>query len=429
LKNPLISADSEKTPSKPNPKFSQWKNFRQTGNTSRSEAQTLALLFGIGLLGEVDYQSIPPLLPLVARDFGVLPAAVGRAVPVYSLASAVFSLVFGYLSDHWGRKPFIALGLLFFSAVAMATWFCDTLAAFYVVRFLSGMATGAIVTSTTSYAADYFSYERRGRAMGMLSTAYFAAAILGIPLATIVAGRWGWRPIFLISSGAALLCGLLARRNIVEGTRLENDSPESQERLSLTRIRTVFSTILQRRETVSILLASMLSSGSIVGFITFLGSHLNLSLGVSVQQVGLVFLLSGLCSLAGAPLSGIVADKWAKRPVLILSGLLLAACLAVIPGLVWSLALFALMGLAGFAIAFRMAPLLALTTELVDPRERGTFLALRNALSSIGIAISTLLASYFYQAAGYRAVGFFASGLTLISTSLVFMFVREPKEK
>ena len=74
-----------------------------------------------------------------------------------------------------------------------------------------------------------------------------------------------------------------------------------------------------------------------------------------------------------------------------------------------------------------MAPLLALTTELVDARERGTFLALRNALSSIGIAISTLMASYFYQAGGYQTVGLFASGLTVVSTSLIFMFVREPK--
>jgi DHA1 family inner membrane transport protein len=427
LSNPLISADGEKSPSKPNPEFSQWKNFRQTGNTARSEAQTLALLFGIGLLGEVDYQIIPPLLPLLAVDFGALPAAVGRAVPVYSLASAVFSLMFGYLSDHWGRKPFVTLGLLLFSAVAMATWFSGTLATFYVVRFLSGMATGAIVTSTTSYAADYFSYQRRGRAMGMLSTAYFAAAILGIPLATIVAGKWGWRPIFLINSAAALLCGLLARKIIVEGTGLKRDLWESQERLSLTRIRVVISLILRRRETFSILLASMLSSGAIVAFITFLGSHLNLHLKVSIQQVGLVFLLCGLSSLVGAPLSGIVADRWAKRPLLIMSGLLLAGCLAVIPGLHWNRALFALMGVAGFAIAFRMAPLLALTTELVDRRERGTFLALRNALSSLGIAISTLMASYFYQAKGYQTVGLFASGLTVVSTSLIFLFVREPK--
>jgi predicted MFS family arabinose efflux permease len=378
------------------------------------------------LLSEVDYQMIPPLLPLLAGDFHVTTPMVGRAVPIYSVASAVFSLIFGYLSDHWGRKPFIFCGLLGFSAVAMLTHFSSSLELFFLARFLSGMSTGAIMTSATSYAADYFSYERRGRAMGMLSTAYFGAAIVGIPLATTVAASWGWRPIFFVISGAALLCGLLVWKIFVERIKMKSETPLWEERLSPTRIRRVLSMIMRRRETMSILIASMFSSGAIVAFITFLGSHLNLSLGVSVQKVGLVFLFCGLASLIGAPLSGIAADRWAKRPLLILSGLVLAGCLAVIPGIAWSVALFVLMGIAGFAIAFRMAPLLALTTELVDPRERGTFLALRNALSSIGIAASTLIASYCYQAAGYRAVGLFASGLTVLSTLFILMFVQEP---
>ena len=59
-------------------------------------------------------------------------------------------------------------------------------------------------------------------------------------------------------------------------------------------------------------------------------------------------------------------------------------------GYSWSLLL------AGLSIAFRMAPLLAITTELVNPSERGTFLALRNALSQLGIAASTLSASYLF---------------------------------
>jgi predicted MFS family arabinose efflux permease len=417
LKKPLITPDTEKTSSRANSKFSQWQNSRQTGNAARDEALTLMLLFGIGLLGEVDYQIIPPLLPLIAGDFGAQPAAAARAVPVYSLASAMFSLIFGYLSDHWGRKPFIFFGLLSFCLVSLFTRFSATLDLFFLVRFLAGMSTGAIVTSATSYAADYFSYERRGRAMGMLSTAYFAAAILGIPVATSIAGKWGWRPMFFITSVAALLCGLLVWRVIEVGTGPGTVALGAEERLSLTRIRRVLSMILRRPETLSILLASMLSSGAIVGFITFLGSHLNIELGVSVQNVGLVFLLCGLSSLLGAPLSGVVADKWAKRPLLIVSGLVLACSLATIPVLRWSLGLFGLMGL---------APLLAITTELVEPSERGTFLALRNALSNIGIAAATLAASYCYQAGGYLAVGAFASGLILASTLLIIRYVKEP---
>jgi predicted MFS family arabinose efflux permease len=170
----------------------------------------------------------------------------------------------------------------------------------------------------------------------------------------------------------------------------------------------------------------MLASAAIVSFITFLGSHLNLNLNVPVQRVGLVFLLSGLTSLIGAPLSGFAADRLKKKTLLVVSGFLLAGILAVIPYLSLSLGLLILLGLAGFTVAFRMAPLLALTTELVASKERGTFLAVRSAVSSSGIAAATFGASYLYQSGGYRAVGLFAASLVLLSTFLIIFFVLEP---
>ena len=78
------------------------------------------------------------------------------------------------------------------------------------------------------------------------------------------------------------------------------------------------------------------------------------------------------------------------------------ACVAAVPKLTWGPGMFAVLTLTGLSIAFRMAPLLAITTELVTPSERGTFLALRNALSQLGIAASTLSASYLFCRLGIR---------------------------
>jgi len=387
----------------------------------------LLLLFCVGLLGEVDYQMIPPLLPLLASRFGVTASEAARVVPVYSVASAVFSLLFGYLSDHFGRKIFIQIGLFCFAVICACTFASSSFAAFLTLRLLAGVATGAIVTATTSYAADYFSYDRRGRAMGILSTAYFAAAILGIPTATAVTARWGWRPIFLAISAAALLCGVLVWRLIRAETAAEVHAIDARKRLSFTRIWEVFGICLRRRDTLSVLFASPLSSGAIVAFITFLSSHFIVEQQVTVQQVGLIFLLCGLTSLAGAPLSGIVADRWAKKPLLVLSGFVLSACVATAPKLLWGPRLFVVLALTGLSIAFRMAPLLAITTEIVAPNERGTFLALRNALSQLGIAASTLTASYLFASWGYSLVGIFSACLLVISSLAILFFVREPQ--
>ncbi len=399
-----------------------------TTHTARP-ALTLLLLFCIGLLGEVDYQIIPPLLPLLASGFGVTASEAARVVPVYSVASAVFSLLFGYLSDHFGRKFFIQAGLACFAATCAFTFASSSFETFLIARFFSGVTTGAIVTAATSYAADYFSYDRRGRAMGILSTAYFAAAILGIPAATAVAAQWGWRPLFLATASAGVVCGILVWKFIQAETAAQVHAIDSRHRLSFSRIREVFNLCLQRRDTRSVLVASPLSSGAIVAFITFLSSHLISEQHVTVQQVGLVFLLCGVASLAGAPLSGFVADRWAKKPLLVLSGLVLSACVVAAPRLVWGPGLFAVLALAGLSIAFRMAPLLAITTELVNQSERGTFLALRNAVSQLGIAASTLSASYLFAAWGYAWVGVFSACLLTTSSLVILFFVKEPQPK
>jgi predicted MFS family arabinose efflux permease len=85
------------------------------------------------------------------------------------------------------------------------------------------------------------------------------------------------------------------------------------------------------------------------------------------------------------------------------------------------------LGLAGLAIAFRIAPFLAIMTELVPPDERGTVLALRVALSQLGIALTTYLASYAFLYKGFFLVGFLVAMELLLSSAFVFFFVVEPE--
>jgi len=282
------------------------------------------------------------------------------------------------------------------------------------------------VPSMTSFAADYFRYEQRGRAMGILSMPYFVAAIVGIPLAAVVASTWGWRPIFLVISVAALGCATLVYRVLTDPLT----HPETvivPQRLGFERIQLVWKRIISRRDTFSILVASMLSSSAIVGFITYLGSHLVADRHVSLKQVGLVYLFCGVASVLGAPLSGYLSDRWAKRPILILSGVVLALCFLIIPALPWNFWLFGALGLAGLAIAFRIAPFLAITTELVLPDERGTVLALRIALSQLGIAVTTYLASHAFLHRGFLLVGVLVALELLLSSAFVLFFVKEPE--
>ena len=98
--------------------------------------------------------------------------------------------------------------------------------------------------------------------------------------------------------------------------------------------------------------------------------------------------------------------------------------MATVPKLTWGPEMFAVLALTGLSIAFRMAPLLAITTELVNPSERGTFLALRNALSQLGIAASTLSASYLFFRLGV-CLGWSFLGLSADNFKSGDSFLRE----
>jgi predicted MFS family arabinose efflux permease len=111
--------------------------------------------------------------------------------------------------------------------------------------------------------------------------------------------------------------------------------------------------------------------------------------------------------------------------VSILSTIVLAAMLLVIPTLGRGFILYISLMAAAVAFAFRQGPLQALATELVPRHARGTLVAARNTASQIGIAIATGVCGPLYDQMGYRGVGLFSGVVTLAAAVCIFI-MKEP---
>src|SRR5437867_7509329 len=168
---------------------------------------TVALiLFGVLFFGVSDTQLVAPLLPLIAKDLGTTPGHAGIIVTTYSLAAAAFALFVGPLSDRVGRKKVLVSGLALFTLASFLTYHVSTFNALVILRAMTGFAAGTLSTSALSFAGDYYPYEQRGRAMGILSMSYFAAFVIGIPVLSLVASRVGWHWVFgCLSAGAGVM--------------------------------------------------------------------------------------------------------------------------------------------------------------------------------------------------------------------------------
>lgn len=378
------------------------------------ETRLVLVLFALLTLGLVDTQVLAPLLPEIARGLGTTESSVGRTVSGYAIAAAIAALLIGPRSDHRGRRPFL-VGAGFFVALGSAISATTTsISGFALARIVTGAGAGVISALTVAAIADVVPYERRGRSMGWVAIAYTAAPILGVPVAAWVAESLGWRANYVAFGISGVFLALAVRLWLKEGAR----SPGAERRARS------YLSFLGSRSTAAGAFSAFFVTGGVTGFLLFLGAHLQKKLGLSVGQVGMVFLLCGVASLVGAFGAGRLSDRMGKLRMALASSLALAVFLLVVP-YVEGTVVYVVLGLVGVSVAARLAPLQSLITELVAPDSRGAYVALRNTMSQCGNATGALAAAALYER-GFEYVCFMTAAFSVAAFALLLL-IEEPR--
>ena len=378
------------------------------------ETRLVLVLFALLALGNVDSQVMALLLPEIAGGLGTPESWVGRAVSGYAIAAAVAALVAGPLSDRLGRRGFLAgsaalLGLG--SAVSAAT---TSFTGFALARVATGAGAGVISALSVAAIADVVPYERRGRSMGWVATAYTAAPVFGVPIATWVSGLLGWRANYVAFAATGAFLGLAVQ------AWLRESSPASVGAARSGRYLSFFAS----RATALGALSAFFVTGGVTGFLLFLSAYLQKEVGLTLGQVGMVFLWSGIASLAGAFGAGRLSDRVGKTKVALAGCLSLALFVLAVPHVEGPL-LYGTLGLVGVSVAARLAPLQSIVTELVPPKSRGAYVALRNTVSQLGNAAAAIGAAALYER-GFEYVCYMAAAFSVAAFALLF-WIEEPR--
>lgn len=374
------------------------------------------ILFGVLFLGVSDAQLIPPLLAPIANALDTSAGRMGTIVTVYALAAAAAALLLGPLSDRIGRKRLISIALLGFAAASLMTSQSSYFSTLIASRVLTGVSAGALSTLSLSYAGDLYPYKHRGKAMGVLSMAYFLAFVVGIPLGALITSLYGWNWVFVGLSGAA------AAMLLITLWQLPPDRGQAESAGLVSSLTTHF----KHPDRVAGIVAAFLTSGGLVGFITYVGVWLD-GQGIGIERYSWLFMVAGIAATIASPLSGWLSDFTGKRSVILAANAVLAVLFVVVSGFTWGPLLFIGVGLLSITAAARQGPLHALTTELVGTEMRGSYVAVRNAASQLGIAAVAATSAVAFDSAGFGAVAWVAAGVTiLIPVTLIWM--RDPQE-
>ncbi len=380
---------------------------------------TVALvLFGVLFLGVSDTQLVAPLLPLIARDLGTTPGRAGIIVTTYSLAAAVFALIAGPLSDRMGRKRILISGLTLFALTSFLTYHVSTFTSLVILRAFTGLSAGTLSTCALSFAGDHYAYEQRGRAMGILSMGYFVAFVVGVPAGSLAAARLGWQWVFGCLSAGSLIMLFVALARL----------PRDSSRVMPIRPSLGLVEHFRKSDRLAGMAAAFLTSGGIVGFLTYLGAWLNTAQGVSIESLGLLFMVAGLAAVAASPIAGWLSDHAGKRTVIIWSNVILAFFFLVVARSEWGVGFVIAVAALSMAASARQPPLHALSTEIVGADMRGEYIAVRNAASQTGIAAVAAISAMVFDSAGFGAVALVAAAVTIL-VPLCCIWLREPNAR
>ena len=170
---------------------------------------TLAVLFVLSFLMVFCWAFIEPhLMFYVFDDLGWSTAQFGVAVAGYGSALVVGELALGQLSDHWGRKPVLVVGLVLHTAQYVGLITTQSWGLLLIFKALGGLGDGLVTPALTASYLDITPEEHKGRILGIKGAVAAVGGVLGPGLMVLTSGFFTPRGSFALS-GVLLLGGAL----------------------------------------------------------------------------------------------------------------------------------------------------------------------------------------------------------------------------
>ncbi|MEM7301671.1 MAG: multidrug effflux MFS transporter [Pseudomonadota bacterium] len=170
------------------------------------------LIVFCGLLLGLSAYSIDSVLPAfgeITADFGVPISLAQATVPVFSLPFAFGHLFYGPLSDRFGRRPAIAVGLSFFAAGSLLASLSTSVEFLLAARFIQGFGGASAPVVARAILRDHYDGPKLAGSMSFAMTVFSVAVMVAPPIgyAMIEVGNWRW--IFFAQMVLAILLLLI----------------------------------------------------------------------------------------------------------------------------------------------------------------------------------------------------------------------------
>jgi predicted MFS family arabinose efflux permease len=377
----------------------------------------------------LDFMIISPLGAIVMPTLQISPQQFGLAVSSYAFSAGASGFLAAGFADRFDRKRLL---LFFYFGFMLGTLLCalaTTYPLLLVARIVTGLFGGVIGSIVLAITTDLFPLEMRGRVMGVISTAFAASQVLGLPAGLYLTNHWDWHAPFLAIVAVGVPAGviiMLFMRPVVGHLALK------QEHSPLTHL---IHTVTEPRYRVAFLLVMLLPTGGYM-LMPFGTAYIVNNIGLAFGVLPVIYLVTGVSSIFVGPLVGKASDSFGKFPMFCFGSLV---TLIMVP--LWTnighvpLATVIVINVILFAGIFsRMIPAQALISAIPEPTKRGAFNSVSASLQQFAGGLSAAVAGWLIvrrpdgSLAHFDWVGYVVMTITLVTFTLMYWVHTQVRE-
>src|ERR1700736_434508 len=190
---------------------------------------------GLGwMLDAMDVMLYSLVLTYLIREFSMDTRTAGFLNSLTLVASAIGGLLFGVVADRIGRTRSLMVSILVYSLASAACAFSHSVAQLAVFRFVLGLGMGGEWTAGAALIAETWRPEHRGKALGLMQSAYAIGEAIAALVVRLVLPNFGWRAVFLVGILPAFLVFWIQRR--VPEPELWTQRAARKEKVSLHKL-------------------------------------------------------------------------------------------------------------------------------------------------------------------------------------------------
>lgn len=375
----------------------------------------IAALFAFRMLGL--FMLIPVFTVCAYHLSGANPLLVGLALGSYGLSQGLLQIPFGMLSDRFGRKPILTLGLILFGIGSLIGALTTSIQGMIFARIIQGM--GAIGSVLIALLADLTPDAQRTRAMAVIGATIGLSFSLAMVISPAIINGFGLAGIFYLTAALAFM-GLLLLHLVIPTPKKEPFHLDSEASPKL--FKTVLSNRDLQRLNIGIFFQHLILTSTFFSIPILLQQEIQQ--GRLTQQWHFYLPLMVMSFLAMIPFITIAEKRQKIKPIFV--GSVIITCLSQL-GLYlayhnwWAICGFIFVYFMGFNILEASLP--SMISRQASAESKGTAMGIYSSSQFLGIFTGGAIAGWVYQYLGSQGI-FIVNSAIALGWSTIALYIR-----